>query len=70
MSRRNPPTVDEVTIRLRTEDADELLRVVTEWLDASTGPTRWVWWRTAQACQAALRPQNRRTHAVVDRTAH
>ena len=70
MSLQNPPTAKEVIIRLRVDDADELLRVVTEWFDTATGPTRWIWWRTAQACQTALQPQKGGDHALVDRYLH
>lgn len=52
------------------DDADELWRVAMERLDTESSATRWVWWRIAQACHAALRPQKARTHAVVDRASH
>ncbi len=67
MSRR--PPLPAVSVRLRTEDADELLRVCLDQLDAASGASRWVWWRIAQACSAALQPQEGGRHAVVDRHA-
>ena len=60
----------EVSVRLRADDAEELLRICLNQLETPVGPTRWVWWRLAQACMAALPPQKGGNHAVVDRHAH
>lgn len=50
---------EAVTIRLRPEDVEEVLHLCMDYLEAPPDPTRWVWWRIAQACQAALHSPNR-----------
>ena len=59
-----------VFLRLRVDDADELWRVAMERLETEPSASRWLWWRIAQACHAALAPQKARDHAVVDRASH
>ena len=53
--RERGPDLD-VSVRLRADDAEELLRICLDQL--------------AQACMAALPPQKGGDHAVVDRHAH
>ena len=54
----------EVSVRLRADDAEALLRIGLDHMDTPAGPTRWVWWRLAQACMATLLPQEGGDHVV------
>ena len=58
-----------VSVRLRAEDAEELWHYCESQLDSSTGPTRWVWWRIAQASLAAIQPPIGACRGMVDRHA-
>ena len=58
-----------VSVRLRAEDAEELWHYCESQLDSSTGPTRWVWWRIAQASLAAIQPPTGACRGMVDRHA-
>ena len=51
---------EAITIQLRPEDVEEMLHLCMDYLDAPPDSARWVWWRIAQACQAALHRPNRR----------
>ncbi len=61
MARRQEGMPSTVTIQLRPEDVEEMLHLCTDYLEAPPDPMRWVWWRIAQACQAALHASNTRS---------
>lgn len=52
-----PGPRSELTVRLRSDDAEALLEYCETVLDQVVGPHRWVWWRIRQACVAALTAQ-------------
>lgn len=58
-----------VSVCLRADDAEELWHYCESQLDDSTGPSRWVWWRIAQASLAAIQPQPGACRGMVDRHA-